>query len=75
MDKFGMFEIGKAANRIIQKPDWETAQIRLADFVGEHEITGFLCLLGFGWLIPSYPNGTFVPTTEFIRRVCGEKAV
>lgn len=48
-------------------------RLHYIDFVppnGSSDVgVGFICLVGYGWLKPSYPNGYFTPTQALVDRI------
>jgi hypothetical protein len=66
---FGCVEMEEAALQIL-KEVLAKADVSFSyeDFQGD-SLKGFIMLAAYGWLIPDYPNGSFVPSLSFIERI------
>lgn len=66
----GMREMEDAIGAMVEKA--ERLSVPFQDLsMSDRELIGpgFLCLISYGWLVPAYPNGTFVPSDGLVDRM------
>jgi len=69
---FGCYEMDVAAKKVMNTMVSSDSDIivNLDNFTDDFDVlNGFVLLVAYEWIVPSYPNSTFVVTNEFLDKV------